>query len=69
MGRETYNYICGTLALALECHETERGSVTNESPPGADNAEAIGLTKEVLKLKDRTLRGRNMNIVRPVGGH
>ena len=45
------------------------GSVTKEIPIRNDNAEAIGLTKGVLKLRDRTLRGRSMNTIRPVGGH
>ena len=45
------------------------GSVTKEIPLRNDNAVAIGLTKGVLKLRDRTLRGRSMNTIRPVGGH
>ena len=45
------------------------GSVAMGSPLGNGNAEALGQAKGVLKLRDRTLGGRNMNTIRPVGGH
>ena len=45
------------------------GSVTMVIPLGNNNTEALGQTKGVLKLRDRTLGGRNMNTIRPVGGH
>ena len=45
------------------------GSVAMGISLGNGNAEALGQAKGVLKLRDRTLGGRNMNTIRPVGGH
>ena len=57
------------MAQGKKCHVTRAGSVAMGSPLGSGNAEALGQAKGVLKLRDRTLGGRNMNTIRPVGGH
>ena len=57
------------MAQGKECHVDRAGSVAMGSPLGNGNAEALSQIKGVLKLRDRTLGGRNMNTIRPVGGH
>ena len=52
-----------------QCHVNRAGSVAMGISLGNGNAEALGQAKGVLKLRDRTLGGRNMNTIRPVGGH
>ena len=57
------------MAQGKKCQRDRAGSVAIGSPLGNGNAEALGQAKGVLKLRDRTLGGRNMNTIRPVGGH